>query len=248
VGQVVLLLALSTNLGATSVVVFRSDARIIIAADSTEITPGRASQRGCKVQQAGRWGFVTGSVRRVGALDVAQLVSTAIMAMTTITKALAAIEDVYTHRLKPVLTAPVLKPLFKVDMPIVTVLVAGLDAGVLTVGYFGADLTSFDPLTLVHASATCPGATLPRNVCGSDGRFFYAAAGADPSTVNLVLTVPRPAWLEKQDAAAALRLLDMAATADPHEVGRPFDVLQLDAGGMRWIGRDPHSSCAELAP
>jgi hypothetical protein len=230
------------QVSATAVVVLRPDAtRVILASDSrlTTVGPdGRLRFRsGCKIFRAGPWWFTNGGFTRSADVDVNALVARAVASATSMDAAMRALQQVYRATLQPsILRAPYYqqKP---PGTPVVAIVVAGLDHGVLSVGRFGADVVRQQPFALEDYGATCPGRLCP------DGRLLYGVSQQGP-VVDLLLKRPRPDWLERADAPAARRLIAMQIAATPERVGGPIDVLELTAAGARWAERDPQSACA----
>jgi hypothetical protein len=83
----------------------------------------------------------------------------------------------------------------------------------------------------------CPGA-----LCDSPGRVLHGASvgGIIP---DLLVKQPRPAWVERADAAAARRLIQMQIQRTPDMVKPPIDVLEITASGARWVDRSAMSTC-----
>ncbi|MCX6543788.1 MAG: hypothetical protein NTV05_05170 [Acidobacteria bacterium] len=242
--------ALAPCLSATAIVVFRQPTHIILAGDS--VLAGRDDGqtetrflRSCKVRPAGKWWFVIGGFsRRVGthAIDVYEVVEQAIAPTATMLDALEAIRrnagPVYAS-LKASQSA---KPAAS-GLPLLTIVIGGLDRGVLTVGAFSFELQRADPFEATATLGTCPGPG-----CDADGAVFYAASvGADMPAVKLMNQRPRPPWLQAGTAAAARRLILLQAAATPTRVGGPVDVLEIRAdGGARWMWRDAASTCPAI--
>jgi len=244
-----LLLLGADQLRATAILAFRpNDSRIILAADSavTGIEPdGTMRYRGgeCKLAQAGKWWLVSGALESAkGLSSVTRTVTQAATPESSMIGALSAIHRAYESTILPVLLRldPYFTTEFKVDRPLVEVLVAGVDGGVLTLGYYGALLKSQKPRELVAGGLICPGA-----FCDSPGRVLHGASvgGVIP---DLLAKQPRPAWLDRADASAARRLIQMQIDKTPQYVAGPIDVLEITAGGARWIDRDARSACSVL--
>jgi hypothetical protein len=241
VALALVLLLGAARLTATAVVVFRTDRGIILASDSrwTDAVPDGTFRfrHGCKILRSGRWWMVNGGFARSDHVDVSATVARAIAAATTMDAAMRAVQQVYRATMQPsILRAPYYqqKP---PGTPVVAIVVAGLDHGVLSVGRFGADVVRQQPFALEDYGATCPGRLCP------DGRLLYGVSQQGP-VVDLLLKRPRPDWLERADAPAARRLIAMQIAATPERVGGPIDVLELTAAGARWAERDPQSACA----
>jgi hypothetical protein len=234
---------ITAHAAATCIIVFRTPTRIVLAGDSRSVAGLGSASNACKIRRAGRWSFVLGGLQRVGHLDLFAAVERAIATKPTTREALAALRPL-SGRLREALATARSNPLFGEFDPgdqLVNVLVAGIDHGTPTVGYFNVTLTSKEPLKLNETALTCPGAACP------DGRLFYGSAIVDEPAMRLLTTTPRPAWLELADAAAARRLIALQIAATPDTVGGPIDVLEIRADGhAAWTGRDRASVCAAL--
>jgi hypothetical protein len=242
------LVCTGARLGATAIVVARSadGTRVILAADSASTTyapdgsvryrPGR-----CKIQPAGKWWIVNGALDITKGLDVPQTMRQAAAPAVTMAAALTALERAYHATIRPAVLRldHYFTTGYQTDKPVITVLVAGEDGGQLKVGLFGAFLKQQQPRELVAGSLVCPGA-----LCDEPGPFVYGASLGDPIP-RLILQRPRPAWLERADAAAARRLIRLQIARTPDRVSAPIDVLEVTAVRARWVDRDPRSACAE---
>ncbi len=93
-------------------------------------------------------------------------------------------------------------------------------------------------MTLSASWLTCPGAW-----CDADGSVSYAAS-VDGRAVTAMTASPRPAWLQRGDAAAARRLIRAQIAATPDLVHAPIDVLTITATGAQWSSWDRLSACA----
>jgi hypothetical protein len=222
--------------------------RIVFGADEA-MTAGDGTVTGgsCKIRLVKRWAVMNAGLSRVGELNVLDAVTHAIERTTTMDAALRAIESTYRQRLEPALAGLAGTPGFDLlfstaGAPIVQLRVGGMDHGVLTVGAFVVNLVSRRPFRTAMRRATCPG-----DVCDPDGRLIDSAAAAAEPVVALTSRMPYPAWLDRADAAAALRLLRMQADATPARVRAPFDVLEIDrSGAARWVGWVLDSACAAV--
>jgi hypothetical protein len=238
-----LVLLFTVPLSATAVVVFRTPARIILAADERRMTDdgGKAlhpSGGDCKIRLSGKWAFViggySGTDKPGGHVDVFATLAKAVEHEATIRGAVTAVGQAFATTLHDALVEAVTTSslMYAAGTEMIAVLIAGDGA----VGFYGVSITSRDPVTLKTGGALCPG-----DAC-TNGRLYFAAA-ADGTSTKLILRTPRPAWLEQADASAARRVIELQMQATPHEVGEPFDVLQIDASGARWVDRDPRSAC-----
>ena len=70
-------------------------------------------------------------------------------------------------------------------------------------------------------------------------------AGLD-GPLRELLKRPRPAWVEAATAEAAGRLIAMQVAHPGSEAGGPIDILEIDASGAQWVGRDAKSLCARV--
>jgi hypothetical protein len=233
---VVLAAMLPVSLSATALVVFRQPGRIILAGDSVFTVADGTTYRACKVRRAGRWWFVVGGFINHGReTDTYTLVSTAISGTDSVSAALTAIGGLsrtFYDGLKAAQSSP------RSDLPMLEIIVGGNDHGVLTVGAYNVELKRREPFELSATSGTCPG-----EWC-ADGRvFFSASVDADKPAIRLMSMKPRPAWLQRGDAVAARRLIELQIAATPQSVGPPIDVLEITSSGARWVGRETASQC-----
>lgn len=251
----VALLWLSPALKATAIVMMRTPTRIVLAADSAAThvdgtVTVTVTTDTCKIRQAGQWwiqlaGFTSttaGTLDRTP-LDVFGVVQEAVAPTRTVSDALDAVKVAYLRpggirdELAKVATHPQFGELFKPGQGVLAVVVAGLDQGVLTVGY----IDTYDRPENPVRRGICPGE------CAGDVPAMYGASVADAPLQSLVRTLPRPAWLERADPAAARRLIELQIAATPARVKRPIDVLEIGAdGGARWVGRERGSVCAAI--
>lgn len=235
-------------MSATAVLAFRPDAtRIILAADSalaSTLPNGSVRLLGgeCKIARAGQWWFASGAIESAKGLSVTSTVAQAVSQTASMLDALNAIQREYQSQMLPIILRldSYFEAEFAVDRPMIEVLIAGMDGGELKLGFFGALLKSQHPRELVAGGLVCPGA-----LCDSPGRVLHGASvgGVIP---DLLVRQPRPAWLERGDAAAARRLIGLQIARTPHLVKGPIDVLELTTAGARWINRDARSACPAI--
>jgi hypothetical protein len=242
-----LIVALAPPLSATAIVAFRTPTRIVLASDSKSTVASDDAVRfpdgDCKIRRAGRWWLLAGGYAAGEHLDVRATLVNAVTPTTTLTDALAAVQTTYRHRVRDGLlnAAPLVKRLWpEAGRPALSVVVAGVDAGVLSVGYFGVSIERHAPLELSEGWGLCPG-----RLCKT-GVLFFGSSVEDEPAVRLLKTTPRPAWLERADAAAARRVIELQIAATPQRVGRPVDVLEITNGDARWVNRERGSACEVL--
>jgi hypothetical protein len=245
------MLAATAIVDGTAVVVFRPDGtRIILAGDSfASILDGtdtvvQVRRRDCKIHAAGPWWFLTAGFNGDATLtDIGPGLARRLAPTTSMVDALQAVQAEYRTTIRPRLVdarATYAAKFTGTPLPVLNVLVAGLDRGVLTVGYVGVNLVAIQPFELRATVATCPGA-----MC-RDGRLLFGSSQGGP-VIDLIVQRPRPSWLEAGDAASARKLIEMQIVATPERVGAPLDVLEIRGDGRaRWIDREASSACAPL--
>jgi hypothetical protein len=237
-----LLVALPMRLDATTIVALRTPERVILASDSLVIVTSSAGAETtaqlCKLRRAGPWAFVVGGFIGLADRDVFSLVARAITPTRTIADAVRAIRDQVQAELHDPLKRAFHDPAFT-GFTMLTVIVGGMDGETPAVGMYTAELQSRAPFTLTISGATCPGAWCP------DGVVVTTFSIAEGPATQFIRARPRPAWLDRGDAAAARRLIALQVADTPMKVGGPIDVVQIDRQGARWIGRETTSLCVE---
>jgi hypothetical protein len=209
------------------IIVFRHPDKIILATDSRSTSVGEGARAlipatsGGKLGQYGPWtlalcGFSAGP----GVPDVRAAIGAELATAATLTEAVGAAKRVFTGTLLPSLAQArhyrAFADLFAaVNGTVLAVLMAGVEDGRPVLGSFGAD---FDPQS---GQAKMYGGALPASVT------HYAIG--QQLALDLTTTEPRPAWLERGDAAAARRLLERQAQATPRFVSGPFHVKEISA-------------------
>lgn len=246
---VIVALLLSPALKATAIVAFRTPERVVLAGDSfvlhTDAAGRTSSRRACKVLPAGRWWLLLGGMEQIagtrrGDVDVTARLRTALSGAVTMREAVASLRRAWEglrDDAAEMVAAPPGRPVVE-GGPLFQAVVGGVEAGVPAIGFFGVTLTTRSPAAFAESSVTCPGNCL-------SGRVFAGWSRADGPVVDLIRE-PRPLWLEVAGAAAARRLIEMQIKATPRFVGGPVDVLEITAGGARWVGRDKASACGEV--
>jgi hypothetical protein len=215
------------------VTMFRHEDRILLGADSRAtsaeeaaltLLPGRART---KIQTHGRWTLATvGFASGPGCADVRAAIGAALVTATTLDDAVQAARQCFIATLLPSLKKAAAYPKFAelfacVDGGILECLFAGQQHGELVLGSFGAN---YDPAL---GQARMFGGALPPTITHLALGQQYAA--------DLVAAKPRPAWLQRGDAAAAHRLLREQARATPAFVSGPFTVVEVTRHGRREI-------------
>lgn len=245
-----LLVALAVGrIAASAVVVFRSPARLVFAADSRRQDQTGRVDSVCKIRPAGRWWFTVGGFTTSAdpAVDVMTLTARALAPAVTLTSARdALVAQVYPKvhaALSRARSRPGFAKLFEEGAPVMEIVVGGTEPDAPTVvvaAIFDVTLKTVEPLALPARWLTCPGLWCP------DGRLFHGASVATATTAGPVverITPPRVSWVERGDAAAALRIIREQIAATPRDVRGPVDVLEVTAGGARWVERERGSLC-----
>lgn len=234
----------------TAVIAIRTPERIVLAADSAAgVYPSADGERrsvpsGCKIRRAGRWWLLAGGFTGHPDRDARPALAQAIAAAETLPAALAALQAAWRRELLPDVQASqslYRGRLYRDGLPISQVIVAGIDRGVLSVGLYGAWLQRREPFEVADGTATCPG-----RLCDDNAAPYLWGSSVDGPLVTLIGTPAsaRPAWLQRADAAAARRLIELQIAATPDRVGAPIDVLEVDADGRAtWVQHDRASSC-----
>jgi hypothetical protein len=207
------------------IIVFRHPYKIILATDSRSTSVGEGaralipSTNGGKLGQYGPWTLaLCGFSRGPGVPDVRAALGRGLAGAATLDAAVRGVQGVFVSELLPALAQArhyrAFADLFAaVNGTVLAVLIAGLEDGRPVLGSFGAD---FDPQS---GQAKMYGGALPASVT------HYAIG--QQLALDLTTTEPRPAWLERGDAAAARRLLEMQAAATPRYVAPPFHVKEI---------------------
>ena len=233
---------------ATAVVVFRTPERIVVASDSLvqqQTDEERRVTLACKVRSvaAGRWWFVLAGYMggTAPALDLWSVVADALMPVRTLADAKEALVSraypAMHSALKAARGSTAFARMYTERQTLTSIVVAGADP-TPSVGLFVVVLRSIEPFELTAAWLTCPG-----TACEQQERLYYGTSIAAGPLTEL-LRWPRPAWVQRADAAAARQLVAEQINAAPAEVASPIDVLQISPQGATWIMRDPASLCA----
>lgn len=229
-----LALGSSATVSATALVVFLTPDYIILAGDNRLRVDGvPATHSHCKFARAGRWWLLTGGVN-----SVASLIADAVRPATTMADVQTALRREYPNIETILRQAERHYHNHAVNTPLLTTYVIG--ASPLEVGMFTVRVAQQRPFTLSGAVLACPGP-----LCDDDGRLLTGSSVTGP-LVTLLATQPRPAWLDRADAAAARRLIELQIAATPEFVAPPIDVLEIRPTGVRWIDRAPTSPCPAI--
>lgn len=241
---------------ATGVVAMRTadGSRVVLGADSAmSITsePGGRDVYGaygrCKIRRAGAWWVLLAGFSGTRGLDDFEApMLRAVTAARTLLEALQAVQKTYRGPVRTQLlipTSPYRTKLFEPGAAVMATIIAGVDQGVLSVGYYGLQLAPSSDFSLIDGWATCPGTLCDE--LGSAPWIWGASVGgsllSDPDGLS---PEKRPAWLARADVHAARRLVVDQVTATPDKVKTPINVLELDASGQSvWVGHDPRSAC-----
>ncbi len=113
--------------------------------------------------------------------------------------------------------------------PRLEVFVGGLDGGRPVVGRFAAWVERLEPLDIKGAWGTSQDQLL-----APDGTISLAVSLADGPAVEL-MKVPRQAWVEAGDVAAARRLIQLQCDATPDLVSRPIDIVTITPAGAECL-------------
>ncbi len=205
-------------------VCFRRDDRLVLAADrlfQVSDGAGRSTMQAAKVRLAGAWHYwALGYYIHPGAREhVYDRITRVIAPHVTIAGAMQALYDALGAVLFDAFGA--LHRSGHVAM--LDVIVGGLENGRVVAGQYEAFVKQADPFEVACRAAVAP------------GDVMHAASLAAGPAIDLMERRPRPAWLERGDAAAALRLIALQAAATP-ELVRGCDVLQIDReDGARFV-------------
>ena len=243
----VLLIGLPVTLDATGILAFRTPDRVVLAGDElvirSDATGRSVAEPECKLQRAGRWWLLHGGLTLVrGAphhpdVDMVNRMRGAVAGAATLREALRALAAEWAS-MRASAALFVASPAGRevVDGgPVFQTVVGGVEGGVPSVAFYGVVLAARAPATFSEHELACPGQC-------PDGRVYAGWSRAEGPLVAMLTR--RPAWLDRGDGAAAVRLLALQAAATPGLVGPPFDALEIAAAGARWVARDPQSACA----
>jgi hypothetical protein len=232
---------LSATLSATAFIAMRTPGRIVLAADEARTALGKdgtltVSTGLCKIRRAGPWWVVFGGYEGSGHGDVYATIVRAVTQAGTLREAVGAVETLLAGDVRAAFTREATRPHFDAmytrGQSILAVIVAGVDHGVLSVGYVGLTYREDHPVETVTCPPSC-----------SAGVPFRVAGSAANEAREAILNAPHP-WLDKADAAAGRSFIARLITASDL-VRPPIDVLQVDASGAHWIDRDPASTCGK---
>jgi hypothetical protein len=251
------LVALATSVEATAIIMLRNNNRIVLAADSrwsdqTAGSMGITKRHGCKIHRSGQFWFMTsgyegGGDQKLGGPgvdSVIALVAERLKSARTLADALQSVGrawDTMRPKVEGLVAHPALQHLLRPSAlgPFMQVVLAGQERGVPTVGVFTVRIQSARPVQFSTRAASCPGTLCP----GPDGFALY---GASKAGAMAPLVSNPPAWLRAVDSTAARQVIDLEIAASPTFVGPPVDILVIDAGGARWVNRDPKSACPAI--
>jgi hypothetical protein len=222
---------------ATTIVALRQPTHIILAADSLVVSSDDPtfSSRACKLRRAGQWWFLVGGQMEFGdgEPDSFTLASRAVEHTTTMKDALDALVSQEGPHLQRRFAALAVR--YPTAKPFLHVIIGGVEHGRLMLGLFLVDLKQREPFELrVQRLATQP----------DDEPLYYTGSVDWDALSTKLMKKPRPAWLQRGDAAAARQLIHMQSVDTPTKVGPPIDVLEITTAGARWVLRDPESKCA----
>jgi len=224
-----LLLLGADQLAATTLVVFRTQGRIVLATDSAAVSLDGQERRHvtapCKIAKSGRWWFINGGffqpdavADRIAGATTIQAALTALDADQSLRDRIVANRGLYTGR--------------QPGSPLMTVVIAD---STLSVGVFMVSLKTAEPFEVVAESGTCPGA-----LCPTGGYYLIGEPGdAPPNPMVKAL----PPWFQQANAAAARRFITEQIAFTPQLAKPPVDILELTAAGPRWVDRGPGSAC-----
>jgi hypothetical protein len=233
-----LLMALvPVGLSATTLVIFRTPTRVILATDSGAVgldAGGRHHIRvDCKIRESERWWFVIGGFLR-GDVDMRDVVATRIDKTTSIQAAVATLDD---RSLRDRLREN--KALYAgrdAGSPLMTVVIADTR---MTVGVFMVSLKTAEPFEVSTEMGTCPGTLCPT------GRYYLVGEPGDAPPNPLLKALP--AWFQRGDAAAARQFINEQIAFTPQLARHPIDVLEITPTGARWVEPEDGSACAALS-
>lgn len=224
------------RIGATAVVAIGTPDRIILAADSLRVDQRGERSTSCKILPAGRWwvaiaGFMISVEPPV---DLSVLVPKTIEPARTLDAVLARLLETVSPQISAALTRAHGRPGFGLVFApgaVSQLVIVGRDAdGTLRAGTLVTEMS--EPFALRPQWLECPGSWCP------DGQLRFGVT-VDPTGPMMTAL----AAVERADASTARRLIDLQIRASPSEVSGPVDVVQVDAGGTRWVGREPGSRC-----
>jgi hypothetical protein len=223
------------GVSATTLVVFRTPAAVILATDSGAVgldANGRHHvQIDCKIRHSGRWWFLIGGFLWAGNVDMRDWVAARIAPARTVPEALAAIDADRSIRDR-LIANKALYPGRQAGSPLMTVVIAGPDR---TVGVFMVSLKTAAPFEVTAETGVCPGAICPT------GNYFLAGEPGDAPPNPLLKALPP--WFQRGDAAAARQFITEQIAFTPQLARPPISVLELTATGARWLDR---GACAAI--
>lgn len=231
---------------ATAVVVFRTETRIVLAADSRMTTRDAHGKERmstvCKVRPAGRWWTTLGGYMGSSeATSVHPLVVRVLAKTRTMAEVEQALRTEVFPRMREDLRKASTGPAFDLFQPglLSQIIVAGTNPNdpTLRAGLFWTTLVRRSPFELSTYWNECPS---PR--CG-DGNLFVGASNDGP--VRTLIKRPRPAWVERADTDAARRLITMQIATPHSQAGPPIDIVEITSTGARWVQPDPASLCGK---